>query len=369
MNHKEALMQLSLDELFRILNKLQITPFEGAVRSWIAGKISNFYEDLNKFCSIIPDIGEKTVNDLLLYVHTKKPLNNEQTKTLKMFGIIIHKELPNDLSDRLWVWSRNKYVKTFPFKPEHVHHSFFLKFILALFYFVKVREIKLTHRKNNKNVRTFSEYLFMDKVTFWAVINALVQSGLVQKTKDIYSINESNYLRWRKESIDHCLGKFYRYHGGEKVFTFVQKIAQYQLEPNEWVDMIVISGTSIEYEQARQLGLIQVLNDNGKTYVQLTPEGWYLTKKEYHPLWNEKSLLVSAAFEVFVPYHYEPFVLFEILQICTLKDSNYFLVFDIELVNDKKNQKAVSDFYNTLMAKSTTIPDVVKHDLKDLVNL
>lgn|GEM_PF-3846712 len=368
MNHKEALMQLSLDELKQILDKLNITPFEGAVRSWIAGKISDFYEDLNKFRSVISQVGEKTVNDLLLYVHTKKPLSDSQLRRLNEVGMVVNNELPNDFSNRLREWSRKKYVKTFPFKLEEVHHSFFLKCVLALFYLRKEREIKLTNRNNDKNVRVFSEALFMDKENIWLVINSLVKSGLVKKTKNIYSFNESNFLQWCKEPIDVTLENFYSSNGGNEVLRFIQKISKYQIDPSEWVDMSVISNTSFEYDRARQLGLIQVHNHESKTFVQLKPESWFLTKKEFHPLWNQEAILVSAAFEVFVPYHYEPFVLIELLPFCVLKDSHYFLVFDMELEINKNNQKAASDFYHTIIEKSVSVPDIVKYDLKNLIS-
>ena len=125
---------------------------------------------------------------------------------------------------------------------------------------------------------------------------------------------------------------------------FSQKISKYQQKPDEGVDMTVISDTAIEFDKSSQLDLIQVNKKSGKTYVQLMPEGWYLAKKQVHPLWNYEALLVSASFEIFVPYHYNPFILFELLPVCRMKDSHYFLVFDIELDQILKNKRVHRNF-------------------------
>jgi hypothetical protein len=78
-------------------------------------------------------------------------------------------------------------------------------------------------------------------------------------------------------------------------------------------------------------------------------------------------MLVSASFEIFVPYHYNPFILFELLPVCTMKDSHYFLVFDIEL-GPVKNKTVLREFYYTLVGSSSVIPDVVNYDIKAAIN-
>lgn len=356
-------MQLSLEELNKILKTLQITTFKDSAKSWIASTIARNFENANDFRTVIMHIGEDTTNDLLLYVHTRKPLSEYQKTMLSEVGIIINGEIPIDFKERLQKWSRLNFVKTFPSNREDVYHSFFLKTLLVVLYFEKVRKTKLTRRKNDRNVRKLSEELFMDKATLWDIINTLVQLGLLHKIRERYELNIHTYKKWSKEPIDAILENLYSFKAGDRVMTFLQRIAQYQLKPNEWVDMSVLSDTSLEYDSSKQYGLIQVYKTQVKTFVQLTPESWYLTKKEYHPLWNQKALLVTADFEVFVPYHYEPFVLFELLPVCFIKDIHYFLVLQIDFDRYNKNNKGFSDFYHTLIAKSINIPDVVMFDL------
>ncbi|WLR52486.1 hypothetical protein LC040_06170 [Bacillus tianshenii] len=364
MNHKEALSQLSREQVNEILDKLRIEPFKGATKAWIAKDIAAFYQDSKKFHRVIQSFGEKTINDLLLFAHIQKPINNEQAQLFNDYGILVEGELPVDLKDCLIQWSRSMFVKTFSSISEGTNHSFFLKCVLLLNYFEREQNVKLTQRKNDRNVRLLTEELIMDKETVWKVINILVNYGFLKRTKHLYELNVPAYSKWKKQTIDKVLESFYEKQVGSRGILFLQKISKYQQKPDEWVDMTVISDTAIEFDQSRQLGLIHVHKESGNTYVQLMPEGWYLTKKLVHPLWTQEALLVSASFEIFVPYHYDPFILFELLPVCRMKDSHYFLVFDIELDQVKKNKKVLQEFYYTLTGCASVIPDVVEYELK-----
>ena len=368
LNHREALLQLGEEHLEDILNKLKIEPFKGATKSWIAKDIAAFYQDSKKFHHVIQSFGEQTINDLLLFAHIQKPINNEQVQLFNDYGILVEGEFPDDLKDSLIQWSRSMFVKTFSSISEGTNQSFFLKFVLLLNYFEREQNVKLTQRKNDRNVRLLTEELIMDKETVWKVINTLVNYGFLKKTKHLYELNVSAYTKWKKQTIDKVLESFYEKQVGSRGILFLQKISKYQQNPDEWIDMTVISDTAIEFDQSRQLGLIQVHKESGKTYVQLMPEEWYLVKKQVHPLWNQEALLVSASFEIFVPYHYDPFILFELLPVCRMKDSHYFLVFDIELDQIMKNKKVTQEFHYTLTGCASAIPDVVDYELKAAIN-
>ncbi|MFY3790505.1 hypothetical protein ACOQFO_02115 [Ureibacillus sp. MALMAid1270] len=366
MNHSDALSELSFEQLNSILKKLKIDPFKGATKTWYARVIVEFYT--KNFQRIVNIIDEKTVNDLLLFAHIQKPINDKQLQLLEDYGIIIDGELPDDIKEYLIHWSKSMFVKTFASINENPIHSIFLKCVLLLHFFERVQKVTLTQRKNNRNVRLLTEELLMEKETVWKVINTLVNYGLIKKTKNLYELNVSSYSTWKKQTIDKILETFYEKQIGRRAILLLQKISKYQHEPNEWVDMTVISDAAIEFDQLKQLGLIQVHKNSGKTYVQLMPEGWYLVKKQVHPLWNQEALLVSASFEIFVPYHYDPFILFELLPVCRMKDSHYFLVFDIELDQIMKNKKVTQEFHYTLTGCASTIPDVVDYELKVAIN-
>jgi hypothetical protein len=361
-------LQLDTNELKNILENLRISVFQDTVSSWMATKIVDFFLDGNNLPLLIPEIGEKTIHDLQLYAHTQKPLSKEQKHLLNQYGICVNGTFPDDLLDRLRQWTRIQYVKTFRSKSDDVRQSFFLKFILVMSYFEKVREIKLTNRKNDRNVRRISEELFIDSISLWKIINAMVQFEFVKKSKNLYTINVSKHHPWKRRPIDQTLKEFYQTFGGNRVLSFLQKVSHYQIAPDEWVDMLVLSDTSFEFDQAKSLGLIQVYKDGQKTYVQLVPESWYITKNSFPPIWDTKAIFVSAAFELFFPFHYEPFILLELLLFCSLKDSHYFLVFDIDIDKIKKNPKEGKVFYSTLITKSILVPDVVRYDLEILMN-
>ncbi|GAB6259327.1 hypothetical protein [Peribacillus sp. N1] len=366
MNHKEALIKLSEEELNFIYQKLGLPPFNNIKKSWLSDSIAKCYEDVKKFQRVITQFSLATIKGLVLHAHTQQPLDIRQKKELSDYGMIVEGELPEDFKRRICQWSRSMYVNTFPSKSEEVVHSFLLNFLLVLLYFERMKSIKLTRRKNDRNFSNLLKELCMNNETAWEQINTLVKTGLISKKKDLYELNSTAFTTLKNDQISRQLMTVYDTQLRNREWVFLQKISGYQKQPNEWVDMTVISNTSIEYNQVKQLGLIRVHKDQEKTYVQLTPESWFLTKKEFHPLWTEEMILVSASFEVFVPYHYEPFVLFELVPYCSLKDSDYFLVFNIELDRVKKNEKA-QEFYQTLVAMTSNIPDVVEYDLRVLI--
>ncbi len=363
-------MQLDIEELRDILKNLRISVFHDSVSSWIASKIADFYLDGNKLPILIPEIGEKTIQDLQLYAHTQKPLSEEQKHLLNRYGITVNGILPDDLCDQIRQWTRIQYVKTFPSKSDDVRHTLFLKFILVLSYFEKVQEIKLINRKNDRNIRRISEELCIDSTSLWKIINAMVQFDFIQRSKNLYTMNVSRYHEWKRRPIDQILKEFYQKISKDRVLSFLKKVSHYQMAPDEWVDMTVLTDTSFEFDQAKSLGLIQVYKEGQKTFVKLVPESWYITKTSFPPVWNTKAIFVSAAFELFYPFHYEPFILLDLLPFCSLKDSHYFLVFDIELDKIKKIPKGGKLFYSTLMAKSILVPDVVHYEIeKEISNL
>ncbi|MEH6949411.1 hypothetical protein V7068_20565 [Bacillus sp. JJ634] len=366
MSHKEALMKLSEEELNVIYQRLGLPPFNNIKKPWLSNSIAKCYEDVKNFRRVITQFSSITMKDLELHAHVQKPLDVHQKKELSDYGILVEGELPEDFKRRICQWSRLNYVTTFPSKSEEVVHGFLLNVLLVLLYFDRMKSIKLTRKKNNSNFSKLLKELCMDNEIAWEQINILVKTGLISKTKDLYELNSTAFTKWKNDQISRQLMTIYKTKLGEREWLFLQKVSDYQNQPNEWVDMTVISNTSIEYNQVKQLGLIWVHKDQEKTYVQLTPESWFLTKKEFHPLWTGETILVSASFEVFVPYHYDPFVLFELMPYCSLKDSDYFLVFNIELDCVKKNEKA-KEFYQTLVAISSNIPSVVDYDLKSLI--
>ncbi|KQL33349.1 hypothetical protein [Psychrobacillus sp. FJAT-21963] len=366
MNHIDLLVKLKSEELNQILDTLKIDNFDFQ-DLWKAKLIAEEYTSDRKFQRVIQEIDNQTITDLLFYVNVDKPLKEEQVKILSNYGIIVNKILPSYLKESLQNWSRSYFVKEFPDKKESVQHTQFLKMVFVLGYFERRIEIKLNwNRKKDKNVRIASEETRVIKEDFKKLIGYLVDCGIVNKSNHVYRLNHQVYRKWRQESIYTNLFNFYTDVADQRVFELMSKISRYQREAHEWVDTSIIIDTSIEYDLTKQLGLIYVHKENGRSFVQLSPEGWYLIKKEFHPLWNEKLLIISADYEVFIPFYYEPFILFDLLPFCEIEDSNYFIVLRISNVEEKRKSDDLVFFYETIKSRASHIPDVVKYDYEVL---
>lgn len=365
MNHIDLLVKLNSEELNQILDTLKIDIINGTTDLWKAKQIADEYTSDGKFQRLIQEIGNQTINDFLFYVHVEKPLKEEQVNILSKYGLIVNQILPRDLKERLQNWSRSNFVKEFPDRKESVHHTHFLKMVFVLCYFERRSEIKLNwNRKNDKNVRIASEEIRVIKENFKKLVGYLVDCGIVNKSNHVYKLNHQVYRKWRQEPIDTSLFNFYTDVADQRVFELMSKISRYQREPHEWVDTRVITDTSLEYDLTKQLGLIYVHKENDRLFVQLSPEGWYLIKKQFHPLWNEKLLIISADYEVFIPFYYEPFILFDLLPFCEIEDSSYFIVLRINNVEEKRKSDDLVFFYETIKSRASHIPDVVKYDFE-----
>lgn len=365
MNHIDLLVKLKSEELKQILDTLKIDVFTDATDLWKAKQIAENYTSDGKFQRVIQEIDNQTINDFLFYVHSEKPLKEEQVNILSKYGMIVNQILPSDLKERLQNWSRSYFIKEFPDRKESVHHTQFLKMVFVLCYFERRIEIKLNwNRKKDKNVRIASEETRVNKEDFKKMVGYLVDCGILNKSNQVYRLNHQVYRKWRQEPIDTNLFNFYTDVADQRVFELMSKISRYQRKPHEWVDTRVIKDISLEYDLTKQLGLIYVHKENGKSFVQLSPEGWYLIKKQFHPLWNDKLLIISADYEVFIPFNYEPFILFDLLPFCEIEDSSYFIVLRINNVDEKSKSDNLLFFYETIKARTSHIPDVVKYDFE-----
>ncbi|WP_043933825.1 hypothetical protein [Bacillus sp. EB01] len=364
MNHREALLQLTGEELSNIADMLKIGLFKESKPPWITAQIIGFYENANKFCSLADRFGETVLNELIMFVHTGKPLEDSHIQSFNQYGIFVKSQMPSDLKNRIETWTRSLFIKKFPDKKEEVIQSYFLQSFLLLDFLKKADSIKLKQRKNDKNVNAALKSLLLSKDKFWDILNHLVRTGIVSKSGDMYSINNAKHNSWRKQNVDFAIKQFYTDMAGKEVIRLLEVISAKQLDHDEWVELGIITGISVEYDKAKSLGLISSRVESGKEYVQLNPEAWVITKGGFHPLWNEQSILITASFEVFFPFYQDPFILNELLPFCTLKDSHYFLVFDINLDTLSNSYKALEYFFSTLKSKCRYVPDVVIYELE-----
>jgi hypothetical protein len=370
LNHKEALSKVDLTQLENIYARLKvfglrISVFNDSVETWFARKIAEFYCEYANFYKIIQKFDNTVIQNLILHVYTNVPLLGKDKSELSEVGIAVNGEVPSDLKERIKEWTRSLFVKKFTSITDRVNHSLFLNFILVLGYFKEVNQLDLNKRKRLKNLTQMSDDLFLDdQEKMLSLINYLVSVGLIEKTKDVYTFNQDIYNTWIQQPVDITLNEFYKEVSNEQVFKLLKKISIYQLDHEEWVDMTILSDTSIEYDHSRQLGLINVYKDGNKSYVQLTPEGWLIVKGEFHPSWNERLILVTASDEVFVPYYFDPFMILNIYEVGFLKDLGYFLVFEINLDEEWVSSKIGRYFYQTLIGNSIAIPSVVKYEFE-----
>ncbi|MBP1924302.1 hypothetical protein J2Z76_000155 [Sedimentibacter acidaminivorans] len=102
-------------------------------------------------------------------------------------------------------------------------------------------------------------------------------------------------------------------------------------------------------------------------YVRLTSEAWYYIKKECPNYWNSKNILISADFEIFIPYNYNHEVIFLLDRYGELIDNDYFLVYKIDFDYPKNdllflNMEDFQILIKELKNKSLFIPQVVEYE-------
>jgi len=152
------------------------------------------------------------------------------------------------------------------------------------------------------------------------------------------------------------------------ILGILKVLGEIQQNTDEWVKADVFSAlvrNNLTIEKCERTGLVEIVQISDQYFIQLTNEGWFLTKGMAPISWSDRNLLVTAAFEAFIPYHDDPRTLNFLTLYGTIKNTGYYTVFDLEI--DKVLRNGINPkiaIRNLLESKARYVPEIVKYELR-----
>ncbi|HEF5063586.1 TPA: hypothetical protein SAQ65_002576 [Bacillus cereus] len=369
----DALNELERVDLINISKELMLASDTPFVKSWLVRQIVSRLTDVKQLCAyVFPHLSNEVKVEWIFHCFNSAELSIVSKEELMRFGLVINNDTPSDIKELIQVAGRSYVIKVFSDERIKIVHTPFLKCMLLLSHIIKLGNFECKQSKKDRFVREATQSLFFedtDRMWIYEFLTYFVRTGILHKTEKMYSVAEDELIVWKKRDIVTTLKRFYKQLNHQFSLSCLQSIGQYQKQPEEWIDMGIIDFKNMGYRLALQYGLIEYIEISGRTFVRLTPEGWCLAKGESHPSWNIQNFIVSAGFELFIPYNYDPFVMLEIAATFQLKDNQFFLVYDLMPLQDKTKiieLKNIQQISYIIMNKSPYIPDVVRYELEQL---
>jgi hypothetical protein len=377
---KDALNELEEEEVIDIAKKLE--QFDPKFKkNWLINLIAELLTDPNRltkrvFLSVRMELGEESISALLRYPYLQD-IDEQLGDMLSEYGFFINGEMPEEVGLILKENGRTFAVKELSGVKDKVTPSLFLKFLLVLGLLKKEKEIDYKGKKFDNKIDEMIKRLYLnhqDKYVFRDFINYMIRIDLMERKTDRKNnkviLKEQAVKEWEGQDALTIMKNFY-YSGWERkdVFDFLENIALFQHKLTEWIDIDYLPKFIDEDRKAEKMGLVRTTEKDGKHYVQLNPEGWFLMKGEYPPIWYEKTLIVSADSEIFIPHMMDPFIAYTLLQFGSLKDNGYFIVLDIDSFDcESVNKRKYRVLYQMLSRKSRFLPDVLRYELEEVIS-
>lgn len=324
-------------------------------------------ENLNR---IIESLTEVTQHNLRKKVFKNKSLPESCEEELKEFCLIYDGEIPSDINDELKKKWLPYYIKKAPYQFEPITPSAFLKLILFLTLLQKEKSLKLNKRRNfNIHLNKIKKLLLLNEKDNLLnhIIVFLEKNNLINwdDEKNLYPITE-NIKIWFEQNRVENIRNFYEWlknkYISPNIMKLVDEIGNYQKEEDEWINTELFENNLLKDAQQSQLfGLLRIKKDGDINFIQLTPEGWYISKQEQPVCWKSKDILLSASFELFVPYYYDPFLIEEIYSFGDIISNEFFLVFYIVPL-DKENKE---QFFRRIEILCRYVPEVVRYEYEN----
>ncbi len=282
---------------------------------------------------------------------------------LSKFGLLYNNAMPDDLQLLVRDNLRSIVLKNLKNEPDSYLHSTFLKLVLLLNHFHH-QEKSLKNTKNNR-------YKIFDMLKIEHSIGEKIITYLYDKSlligKEFLCLNDISYKQWHETPQLERHRDFYQSilpsSRLKNYWIFFRELAEAQGDNFEfWIPSYVFLDSSLGAQKAlTSLGLLRIKEDNGNHYIQLTPEGWYLMAQKYPTYWQNKQLILSADFEIFVPSDFDPFIIEIIMNNSTLRDIDFLLIFDFP--TDETN--LIKKFRQILLDNAVHIPDIVRYELEN----
>lgn len=311
-------------------------------------------------------IGKKTQEYLKYKVLDYELPDSKTEKYLKDKYILFGDEIPEDFAEIILKYVKDISIFTIEDEPIDVKATIFLKFILMVNHASKNNlEINEMFKRVNAeegiiNRRIINEYLHIRKLL----------------TDNKRYIDDKKFHAWINEKFN-VMQDFYYFitvqFNIKNIFDFFKIIIKVFNSSDEWIVTEELENIFEKYKREMkigiELGLILLKRFEDKSYIKLSPEGWFLATGKSPNMWNKKEILITPLKEVFIPYNFDPFVIqvFDYLGKSNLGKNNkpalynndYLIVCDISEVNEDNNIFKVEELTKLIKEYCEDIPDII----------
>ncbi|MDF9408235.1 MAG: hypothetical protein A4E52_00122 [Pelotomaculum sp. PtaB.Bin013] len=318
-------------------------------------------------------LGPRSVSTLKKMVYSWKSPGPGVESTLSRYGLVFHGQIPDDLRELYVAHFYPKVVGTFPGVPRPVVTSAFLKLVLLLGFIQREKVVM-----NPDKPRSFSQKMkklsgqlgLCDDHWLREILEYLKDRRLIYIKNGVIFPDRGKLLSWYSDMGHDCKWDFYEWVAAktrsEETLEFLTILARAQRQQEDWINVEVFSGLVRVREISERLGLVRYMDNGEKCYVQLTAEGWHISKKSYPDEWIERAIVVSADFETCIPCTYDPQIIAIMDYFGELVTHDFFLVFTLENLKGKTRDAWCDyrEFLKVLSERSRRLPDVVRYKLK-----
>lgn len=283
--------------------------------------------------------------------------------------IIVQNEVLDDFAEMMIKYVKSKAIVTIEDEPTEVISTPFLKLILMI------------------------NYVYCNKLEFDEIFKRVdVESGLISKEDFKNYLNIRQILTDNKKVIDttklsewitnetESIQDFYKFImiqiNGKDIPIFLNLIIKTFNNSDDWILIEefekIFKKFEKEVQMGIQLGLVIIKEYKEKTYMQLSPEGWFLATGTRPTLWDKKEVLLTPLKEVFVPFNFDPFVIQKLDYFdCSntgkkgkikIYRDDYFIVSKISVTQGIRDLVKITELARCIKKYCVDIPDVVRDD-------
>ena len=367
MNCREHLAQFPLHKVRLIAEQLRVTLPETASEAYIKHCIVNIltnWDELYKRVLKWVDRNEQDKWCLRQLLFTGRTIIN--TSCLEKYGLVLNKEIPDDVALLLKDKLRKELVQEFDL-PGTFLPSAYLQMLLIV-NTIKTEKKPMTSGKLLKTLGKkfgFLDIQLADTLLSYMELRRIVSKDDKKNFKLCPNYNElfSDVVKLLN-LYDDLYDRLFEEYGLRDLEWFLKKVSEIQQDDNEWICVDVFRDVSraapLWEKGSNTFGLFNIHIEKGKYFVSLNPDGWYLSKRQRPLAWGEKSILISADFEAFLPHNFDPVVIMEFIKNCHLRVVDYLAVFEVPL--DTKWHFS-DHFINLVLDNALHLPDVVRYEL------
>ncbi|MCF8567677.1 hypothetical protein LLE49_23440 [Alicyclobacillus tolerans] len=283
-------------------------------------------------------------------------------RELEEYSVVIDGRMPDDVRLMLQRAFRQTIISKFPQYKSPSRHTPFLQCILLLDLLQKQekRSIGMRTRKFRTELKTRG----LEANIVPRLIHKLQMLDLIETQKSHLFLHEQQYRLWLETPMHTRMNQYYQSELSNPP-EMILKVVELKAEPDEWLCLDMLGtriGSVVEGKALLEMGIVEFKEVDMQTYGRLSNLGWYLYFQREPHEWAQPMILVSADFEAFVPHNYDPEAIEYLLHISKLKNTGYFLVFDLNVVASKET-KSLMELLNK---RAMAVPDVVRFELTNV---